>query len=35
MLLALTHDGDYAVAQAMLVDDEGADADLAICAPAR
>jgi holo-[acyl-carrier protein] synthase len=35
MLLALTHDGDYAVAQAMLVDDEGADADLATRAPAR
>src|SRR5499426_4402806 len=25
MLLALTHDGDYAMAQAMLVDDEGAN----------
>ena len=35
MLLALTHDGDYAVAQAMLVDDEGADADLATETPAR
>ena len=35
MLLALTHDGDYAVAQAMLVDDEGADPDLATRPPAR
>ncbi len=35
MLLALTHDGDYAVAQAMLVDDHEVDADLATRAPAR
>ena len=27
MLLALTHEGDYALAQAMLVDDDGADAN--------
>jgi len=35
MLLALTHDGDYAVAQAMLVDDHEVDGDLATRAPAR
>lgn len=34
MLLALTHEGDYAVAQAMLVDDEVAD-DTATTAGAR
>jgi holo-[acyl-carrier protein] synthase len=36
MLLALTHEGDYALAQAMLVDgDDGADADASRRAPAR
>ena len=34
MLLALTHEGDYAIAQAMLVDDEVAD-DTATAAGAR
>src|SRR5213592_435754 len=33
MLLALTHEGDYALAQAMLVDDDGTDATLALRAP--
>jgi holo-[acyl-carrier protein] synthase len=35
MLLALTHEGDYALAQAMLVDDDGTDATPALRAPAR
>jgi holo-[acyl-carrier protein] synthase len=35
MLLALTHEGDYALAQAMLVDDDGADGNPAGRAPAR
>lgn len=30
MLLALTHDGDYAIAQAMLVDDDGGTATGAV-----
>jgi len=35
MLLALTHEGDYALAQAMLVDDDGTDATPTLRAPAR
>jgi holo-[acyl-carrier protein] synthase len=35
MLLALTHEGDYALAQAMLVDDDGTDATPPPRAPAR
>lgn len=35
MLLALTHDGDYAMAQAMLVADEGTDQRSAVRVDAR
>jgi holo-[acyl-carrier protein] synthase len=35
MLLALTHEGDYALAQAMLVDDDGPDATAGLRAPTR
>src|SRR5215472_15702588 len=35
MLLALTHEGDYALAQAMLVDDDDSDATVPLHPPAR